>query len=308
MADGSWRPSGPDLDLRLVRYFTVVAEHLHFGRAATALRVAQPSLSRQIQRLEDSLGARLLERTNQGTRLTAAGEAFLPRAQGLLHAADQAVHAARLATAAHTVTVGHVEDLNIAAAVRELRRRRPEAHVRTRRLDRSQERALLERRVDALVCRTPLAVPTDDLDLTVLYDEPRVLVLPAFHRLAGKESVTPEDFADEPMVACSGASWEWTAFWRLEPRADRSAAPVAPLVADTVEEKLDAVADGLAVALVAADDPRLGARDDVVAVAVDGIEPCRVVVATRRGDTDPLVAQFRAAALRTFTREEERPR
>lgn len=71
---------GPDLDLRLVRYFTVVAEHLNFARAAAELHVAQPSLSRQIQRLEDALGVRLLERTPQGSRLTAAGAAFLPRA------------------------------------------------------------------------------------------------------------------------------------------------------------------------------------------------------------------------------------
>src|SRR5579863_9589451 len=56
-----------DLDLRLVRYFTVVAGHRHFGRAAAELRVAQPSLSRQIRRLEQQLGARLLDRTPQGT-------------------------------------------------------------------------------------------------------------------------------------------------------------------------------------------------------------------------------------------------
>ncbi|HEY2241293.1 MAG TPA: LysR family transcriptional regulator, partial [Streptosporangiaceae bacterium] len=45
-----------DLDLRLVRYFTVVAQHRHFGRAAAELRVAQPSLSRQIRQLEVQLG------------------------------------------------------------------------------------------------------------------------------------------------------------------------------------------------------------------------------------------------------------
>jgi DNA-binding transcriptional LysR family regulator len=88
----------PDLDLRLVRYFTVVAEHLHFGRAAVALHLAQPSLSRQIRRLEEQLGARLLDRTPQGTRLTAAGAAFLPDARALLRAAARA--AARTRTAA----------------------------------------------------------------------------------------------------------------------------------------------------------------------------------------------------------------
>lgn len=69
---------GQDLELRLVRYFTVVAAHQHFGRAAADLHVAQPALSRQIQRLEKHLGARLLDREPKGTRLTPAGQRFLP--------------------------------------------------------------------------------------------------------------------------------------------------------------------------------------------------------------------------------------
>src|SRR5690348_76194 len=86
-----------DLDLRLVRYFTVVAEQRHFGRAAAILLVAQPSLSRQVRRLEQQLGVRLLDRTPQGTRLTEAGEVFLPRARALLRAAAQATAAAKAA-------------------------------------------------------------------------------------------------------------------------------------------------------------------------------------------------------------------
>jgi DNA-binding transcriptional LysR family regulator len=71
---------GQDLELRLVRYFTAVAGHQHFGRAAAELHIAQPALSRQIQRLEKHLGARLLDRAPQGTRLTPAGQAFHPDA------------------------------------------------------------------------------------------------------------------------------------------------------------------------------------------------------------------------------------
>ena len=78
-----------DLDLRLVRYFTVVAEQRHFGRAAAILLIAQPSLSRQVRRLEQQLGVRLLDRTPQGTRLTEAGEVFLPRTKSLLPSAAQ---------------------------------------------------------------------------------------------------------------------------------------------------------------------------------------------------------------------------
>ena len=90
MSDG--RPA-IDLDLRLVRYFTVVAEHRHFGRAAEALHITQPSLSRQIRHLEQQLGARLLDRTPQGSQLTEAGEVFLPLARALLRSAAQAAAA-----------------------------------------------------------------------------------------------------------------------------------------------------------------------------------------------------------------------
>jgi DNA-binding transcriptional LysR family regulator len=95
-----------DLDLRLVRSFTVVAEHRHFGRAAAALRVAQPSLGRQIRRLERQVGARLLDRTPQGSRLTEAGEVFLPCATALLRSADRAAGRARAAAEPSRITVG----------------------------------------------------------------------------------------------------------------------------------------------------------------------------------------------------------
>ncbi|TMV00484.1 LysR family transcriptional regulator [Streptomyces sp. DASNCL29] len=72
-------PPPVDLDLRLVHSFTVIAEHRHFGRAAEALHITQPSLSRQIHRLEQQLGARLLDRTPRGSRLTEAGQVFLHR-------------------------------------------------------------------------------------------------------------------------------------------------------------------------------------------------------------------------------------
>jgi hypothetical protein len=90
-----------------VRYFTVVADHLHFGRAAAALHLAQPSLSRQIRRLEAQLGARLLDRTPQGSRLTEAGEVFLPRAKALLRSAAQAAAHARAAAEPTRITIGY---------------------------------------------------------------------------------------------------------------------------------------------------------------------------------------------------------
>ena len=73
-----------DLDLRLVRYFVVVADELHFGRAAGKLHVSQPALSKQIRKLEDQLGVRLLVRDSRHVALTPRGEAFLRDARELL--------------------------------------------------------------------------------------------------------------------------------------------------------------------------------------------------------------------------------
>src|SRR5262249_6709592 len=178
-------PTVLDLDLRLVGYFVVVAEHRHFGRAATALRVAQPSLSRQIRRLEQQLGIRLLDRTPQGTRLTEAGEVFLPRAKARLRSAVQAAAQARAAAQPSRIVIGYTAGLIITPAVRELRREHPDAEVQALHLDWDQARhALLDHRVDAVVTRLPF--PTDQLHVTVLYDEPRVLAVPIDHRLAGR--------------------------------------------------------------------------------------------------------------------------
>ncbi|WP_439379667.1 LysR family transcriptional regulator [Amycolatopsis lexingtonensis] len=267
-----------DLDLRLVRYFTVVAEHLNFGRAAAALHLAQPSLSRQIQRLEHELGVRLFDRTPQGSRLTEAGRAFLPQAQALLRAARQAELTARSAAPQQAIVVGYVADLVITAAVRELRRRHPEARVSTRHLNWQDTHALPELRVDALVARMPLPFPADHLRVTVLRDEPRVLVVPKSHRLAGKESVTLDDL-DEQFVACTSSPTIWSG-------------PLEPSLDDAFEDKLELVADGRAIAILPAGDRRSTVRTDLATVPVEGIDPCQVVLATRADDPNPLATAF----------------
>src|ERR1700689_579782 len=123
MADS---PPEADLDLRLVRYFTVVAELRHFGRAAAALHLAQPSLSRQIRRLEQQLGARLRDRPPQGSRLTEAGEVFLPLARALLRSAAQAAAATRAAAQPSRITIGYTSGLIVTSAVRDPRHRHPD--------------------------------------------------------------------------------------------------------------------------------------------------------------------------------------
>ncbi|AVZ76943.1 LysR family transcriptional regulator [Streptomyces lunaelactis] len=284
-------PPSVDLDLRLVRYFAVVAEHRHFGRAAEALHVTQPSLSRQVRRLEEQLGARLLDRTPQGSRLTEAGEVFLPRAKALLRSAAQAAAHARAAAEPSRITIGYTTGLIVTPAVRELRHRHPDADVQALHLAWNEPReALLEHRVDAVVTRLPIR--TDQLHVTILYDEPRVLVVPLGHRLAGKESVTLDDIPDEPLLRVPDP--DWNAFWRIDPRPDGSRAPDGPLIED-FEDKFELIASGQALAITA-DVGHNRLRPDLTAIPLHGVEPSHVVLATRTGDRSRLVAAFRKFA------------
>ncbi|MDO5506851.1 MAG: LysR family transcriptional regulator [Corynebacterium casei] len=76
--------------------FITVAEHLHFGHAADELRMTQPPLSRQIQKLEKDVGTPLLLRNNRKVELTPAGKTFLRQARSILNSADNARELARL--------------------------------------------------------------------------------------------------------------------------------------------------------------------------------------------------------------------
>ena len=76
------------IELKQLRYFIAVAEHSSFVQAAQNLYITQPALSRAIAKLEEELGASLVERTTRSIRLTAAGQELYRRAIGLLHEAN----------------------------------------------------------------------------------------------------------------------------------------------------------------------------------------------------------------------------
>jgi DNA-binding transcriptional LysR family regulator len=114
------------MELRHLRYFSAVAETLHFSRAAARLHVTQPALSRQIRDLEHELGVALLRRHRTRTALTSAGERFLRRAREILRAADEAVAEAK--TAGRQLRFGHYGTLwsdYYAAPLRAFARRHP---------------------------------------------------------------------------------------------------------------------------------------------------------------------------------------
>ena len=102
------------MDIRLLESFLAIAEERHFGRAAARLHMAQSTLTQRLQRLEQSVGARLVERSSHAVGLTAAGRAFEPNARAVLSHLGKATRSARDAAAGHvgSLAVG----FNFAAA------------------------------------------------------------------------------------------------------------------------------------------------------------------------------------------------
>ena len=267
-----------DLDLRKLRYFVAVAERLHFGRAAAALYITQPALSRQIRQLEQDLGVDLLERNSRQVGLTAAGRALAEDGARLLTASQVTVDRARRAcNSGQCLTVGFMLGMDISAVTAEFSRAHPEIEIQLQRLRWwNHAAALLDGRVDVGFVRMPL--PADGLEIREAYTEPICVSLPAGHPLAAMSSVKLADLGSEPVLRYADATPEWNAAWTFDPRPDGSHPRAGPYVHD-MEEIVAYVRAGRGVAYLP-DAVTVGiAPRDVTFVRVDDVPPGRVVLA-----------------------------
>ena len=279
-----------------MRYFVKVAEHRHFGRAAAALHMTQPSLSRQIRGLEKQLGATLFERTTQGSVLTAAGMTFATYAKTLLETADAAAAHTRAAAAPRRIVIGYTTNLIVSSAVRELRRRCPDAEVSTAHLPWNGARAALaEHRVDVAVTRLP--IPTDGIEVTALYREPRAVLLARRHRLATHDELELADLAAEPMPRTGEPAWD--AFWRAESQLAGRGAD-GPVIED-VAELADYIASGAGVLIAPADSRLPDLHPDLLAVPLRDVEPGQVALVRRAGENGELISTFTECAVTHVT-------
>jgi len=235
-----------DVDLRKLRYFVEVAERLHFGRAAEALHIAQPVLSRQIRALEDELKVQLFVRDKRATELTPAGRQLLADAGPLLAGADALRR--RVACAARgpgSFTIGFMPGLIVTEAVRALAVRHPQLTVDVLRTNwDDQTEVLRDGRADVSYIRLP--VDQRGLQVRPLLTEPRVVALPAGHRLAGKDMIVIADLADEHLLQDPAAVPEWRDIATEMRSRDRRDVPSFR----TVEEKLEHVAAGHGIVLL----------------------------------------------------------
>jgi LysR family hydrogen peroxide-inducible transcriptional activator len=192
------------LNLRDLKYLVALAEHRHFGRAAAASFVSQPTLSTQIRKLEEELGVALVERAPRKVMLTPVGREIVERARKVLSDVDQMGEIARRSQdpEAGTIRLGMFPTLGpylLPHVLPDLRERFPRL-----------EMLLVEEKTDALLTRLRegrldaalLALPIHDDQLHVepLFDEPFLLAVPNQHPLAAQKTLDLQELDHVPLL------------------------------------------------------------------------------------------------------------
>lgn len=197
------------MEFRHLRYFLVLAEELHFGRAARRLSMSQPPLSLNLQQLEASVGARLFTRSSKSVALTAAGLAFVPAAQALL---DQAAQAARLARdvgqgMAGSLSIGFAGTMlysGLPGILERFQARHPLLRLMLKELSSSEQLIeLAQDRLDIGFVHTTRVPP--ELSQILVSSQAFVGCLPAGHALACQPLLALGDLQGEPFAVVSRA-------------------------------------------------------------------------------------------------------
>ena len=280
-----------DVHLRDLRYFTAVAEELHFRKAAERLFVSQPVLSRQIARLEQDLKAQLFIRDRRSVQLTSAGEALLHRTRHLLEDWD--------ATTKEVTTLARKEQSVLVIGL-QTGVGRGMLHTLTQALNAIQWRPELHQvawndataGVEAGDCDAGFAwlgtTINPHCDYVVVAEEPIMLAVNSQHRLAGRRQASFAEVSNEPLVVLPESAKELRSFWLAEHARHGSPAPIA-CEAATADEALENVAAGTGSVFISAGNSVLYAREGVHFLDVPDLPPARLAFLWRAGDTRDVI-------------------
>ncbi|MGY0056407.1 LysR family transcriptional regulator [Streptomyces sp. LZ34] len=253
------------MDLLQLRYFQAVARYEHISRAAEELRIAQPSLSRAIARLEAELGSPLFDRQGRRIRLNQYGAMFLRHVDRALRELDDGRRALRDArdTGLGRVSVASETLLTITHALGSFRAAHPRADVRLFQSNAEEmDRQLRAGEVDFCVASQPLT--GTNLESIELAREEVLLAVPRGHWLDGRESVTIPEIADEPFVTTRPGHWQRALLDRL--CASEGLTPLLSCEGDEPGASQDMISAGLGIGLIPAMSRQTGS-DSYVPVA-----------------------------------------
>jgi DNA-binding transcriptional LysR family regulator len=284
---------------RQLHYLVTVAEEGQITSAARKLHLAQPALSQAISQLEAELGIELLERHPRGVTLTPAGETFLVKARRALAAEiDAAQTAQALARAARgAIAIGFVGPppaISTPALFSAFAERHPEAQISYQDLPfpHGATRDWLAD-VDIALCHVPLS--EEGLCMLTVRVEPRAVIVPVTHRLAGREALNTAEVLDEAFVSYHpDVQPDWAAFHTL---ADERGEAAPELTADhalTALQMLGIMTSGRALTALPELDARLARQmvPSIEAIPLLDAAPAEVSLVWREDTRNPLVDEL----------------
>jgi DNA-binding transcriptional LysR family regulator len=296
------------MELRQVRYFIAVAEHLSYSKAAQKLHVSVSPLSRQIRQLEDEFGIRLFSRDRRRVELTDAGRMFLDEAKALVHhtatVSDRLRMAKRGASGTVKVGVGLYLGDKVGGVAAEHARLHPGVDIQCQAIfSTMQNQALREGKIDIGFMRPPIDA---GLCSEMLYEERLVVLVSKSNLLAKRKSLRAKDLAGETLFLPDRSVGSGLRDKVLELYAKAGLSPrISPMGADPapsneVHKVLLAANKGI---FILADE--IGARADSshVAVAIPLEEPdarIGLYVAWRKGESSSSVLKLLDTARRVL--------
>jgi DNA-binding transcriptional LysR family regulator len=266
-----------DVELRELRIFLALADELHFGRTAERLGISQPGVSEAVRVLESRLGVKVFERTSRRVRLTPAGEGLQRNLVPALAALDQALaQTSELSRAVRgLLRIGFVlttEGPALSRLTAAFQARYPACEVRLQEVETFDAYRALRRGDIDVLCNW-LAVDQPDLTAgTAFAHYQRAVAVAATHRLAGKNTVSIEDLADEE-VALLPPSTPRAVYDLIVPPRTPSGRPIRRTQpVQTINEILSLVARGRIVHPTSSAVPIFN-RDDVALIPIDDLPP-----------------------------------
>jgi DNA-binding transcriptional LysR family regulator len=244
------------MELRHLRYFVAVAEALSFTKAAAKLRLAQPSLTRQVRNLEDEIGVRLLERTHNHVALTEQGRRFLFDSKKVLAmCAESVVAVQKMGPSENShLNIGYVSNIHyglLPATLGAFRKLCPRVALNLFDMNSAEQLQALDcHKIDLGFVGLCPARSNHDLLSECVARDTILVALPARHPLAKKASVKLADLASQFFIGMSAKSSPNARPWLLETCQNAAFAPKVLQNADTEPVAIKFVADGLGVALM----------------------------------------------------------
>src|SRR3954466_5648969 len=293
-------------DTRQLRYFVALAERLHFGRAAAALHISQPPLSRAIAGLEEQLGARLLARSRRKVELTPEGARFYDDAKRLLGQLERAARevSAMAAGESGRLRLGFVSLADYGVLpdlLKTFKAARPGVSLALREmLSPEQGAALSAGELDFGLLLPPVAQPISaELEHLVVQSEKFVAAVPARHAVARRPGrVAMRDLAGEPfvMVPREIAPGLYDIVAGLAARAGFSLQVAQEAI--QMQTVVSLVSSGLGVAIVPASIANLGRRGVVYRELADPHPRLDLWLAWHRGELSAAARDFVTQARR----------